>query len=179
MADTINSRFRLLRKRLDLTIAQMADVLGLSSSGISAIECGQRNVTDKHIRLLSSTYPRLNVEWLVSGNGDMFLPANQCHDDIGELCAKHGLDDMAAAMLRSYVGLDAMHRKMIHDWLVAWFDDYSGTRARRTGDGDDQAADDVPDSAQTDADADFARQIREARARRAAQLEAQDDDMAQ
>ena len=29
MADTINARFRALRKRLDLTIAQMADVLGL------------------------------------------------------------------------------------------------------------------------------------------------------
>ena len=54
MADTINARFRALRKRLDLTIAQMADVLGLSPSGISAIECAQRNVTDKHIRLLAS-----------------------------------------------------------------------------------------------------------------------------
>ena len=74
MADTINARFRALRKRLDLTIAQMADVLGLSPSGISAIECAQRNVTDKHIRLLASAYPRLNVEWLKSGEGDIFLP---------------------------------------------------------------------------------------------------------
>lgn len=175
MADTINARFRALRKRLDLTIAQMADVLGLSPSGISAIECAQRNVTDKHIRLLASAYPRLNVEWLKSGEGDIFLPEIDHTGSIDDLCAQYGLDSMAASMLRSYVQLDAEHRQMIHDWLMAWHDDYDRRKARTSG-GDGQTADDAaPSSADADPDADFKRQVLEGRARHEAYMAAQRD----
>ena len=132
MADTISARFRALRKRLDLTIAQMADVLGLSPSGISAIECAQRNVTDKHIRLLASAYPRLNVEWLKSGEGDMFLPDGGHGDELDELCRQFGLiGDFAASMLRAYVRLSDEHRQMILDWLTAAADDFERRPGRR------------------------------------------------
>lgn len=69
----INQRFRELREMLGKTQSEWADIMGLSRSGITAIESGQRNVTEKHIKLLAiepidGKY--INEDWLRSGNGD-------------------------------------------------------------------------------------------------------------
>ena len=50
-------------------------ILGISRPGVSDIESGRRNVTDKHIKLLcvepiQGKY--VNEEWLRTGQGEMF-----------------------------------------------------------------------------------------------------------
>jgi len=45
--------------------------IGLSKSGISSIESGSRNVTDKHIKLLVALF-NINEHWLRTGDGEMF-----------------------------------------------------------------------------------------------------------
>ena len=64
----------------------MADIMGLSRSGITEIEAGRRNVTEKHIKLLSieSIDGRyINEDWLRTGDGDPFrkLTRNQVITD--------------------------------------------------------------------------------------------------
>ena len=54
---------------------EWADIMGLSRSGIADIEAGRRNVTEKHIKLLSiepidGRY--INEDWLRTGDGDPF-----------------------------------------------------------------------------------------------------------
>lgn len=75
--DSINDRFRFLRESCDKNQTEWAEILGLSRSGVSEIEAGRRNVTDKHIKLLSVwTAPngkKINIEWLRNGTGDPFL----------------------------------------------------------------------------------------------------------
>ena len=73
----INQRFKQLRKEFNKTQAEWAKILGLSRSGIGEIEAGRRNVTDKHIKLLIAYDPKINEEWLNTGEGDMFKPVTR------------------------------------------------------------------------------------------------------
>lgn len=69
----MNERFKELRKALGLTQRELGKILGLSTSGVSEIEAGRRKVTDQHLIMLS-TYKKkiINIEWLRTGEGEMF-----------------------------------------------------------------------------------------------------------
>lgn len=174
---TANERMRILRKALNVNMSEFGASIGLSHSGVSNIESGQRNVTDKHIKLICIAYPQVNPDWLRTGEGDMFLPDGGHGDELDELCRQFGLmGDFAASTLRAYVRLSDEHRQMILDWLTAAADDFERRRKARTSGGDGQTADDAaPSSADPDPDADFKRQVLEGRARHEAYMAAQRD----
>lgn len=76
MIPDINQRFRELRKKCNKSQEEWANILGLSRSGIADIEAGRRNVTEKHIRLLSIESidgKYINEDWLRTGDGDPFI----------------------------------------------------------------------------------------------------------
>lgn len=86
MIPDINRRFRELRKICKKSQEEWADIMGLSRSGITEIEAGRRNVTEKHIRLLSIESidgKYINEDWLRTGDGDPFkkLTRNQVITD--------------------------------------------------------------------------------------------------
>ena len=75
MIPDINRRFRELRKMCKKSQEEWADIMGLSRSGIADIEAGRRNVTEKHIRLLSIESidgKYINEDWLRTGDGNPF-----------------------------------------------------------------------------------------------------------
>jgi transcriptional regulator with XRE-family HTH domain len=114
---TSNERFRALRKALGLNMQQMGDVLGISHSGISNIESGNRAVSEKHIRFLSLKYPQVNAEWLRSGKGDMFLdvePVNQ----IDQLCDDYGMGAWVRRFLHEYARLSESEKTFIDGFIV-------------------------------------------------------------
>lgn len=70
----INMRFRKIREDFGKTQTEWAKIIGLSRSGVTAIESGQRNVTEKHIKLLCSSSidgKYINEEYLRTGEGKM------------------------------------------------------------------------------------------------------------
>lgn len=86
MIPDINKRFRELRKICKKSQEEWADIMGLSRSGITEIEAGRRNVTEKHIKLLSIESidgKYINEDWLRTGDGDPFrkLTRNQIITD--------------------------------------------------------------------------------------------------
>ena len=86
MIPDINKRFRELRKTCKKSQEEWADIMGLSRSGIADIEAGRRNVTEKHIKLLSIESidgKYINEDWLRTGDGDPFkkLTRNQVITD--------------------------------------------------------------------------------------------------
>ena len=86
MIPDINRRFRELRKICKKSQEEWTDIMGLSRSGITEIEAGRRNVTEKHIKLLSIESidgKYINEDWLRTGDGDPFkkLTRNQVITD--------------------------------------------------------------------------------------------------
>ncbi len=72
--ETVNDRFKQLRKACHKTQDEFAEIFGLSRTGISEIESGRRKVTEKHLIMLSNWHERkVNIEWLRAGEGDMFI----------------------------------------------------------------------------------------------------------
>lgn len=74
----INVRFKKLRECCNKSQEEFGKVLGLSRSGISEIESGRRNVTDKHVVMLKNWKEfNVNEDWLLTGTGgddNMFIP---------------------------------------------------------------------------------------------------------
>lgn len=70
----MNERFKELRKALGLTQSEFGKILGLSTSGVSDIESGRRKVTEQHLIMLSNYKKKIiNIEWLRTGDGEMFV----------------------------------------------------------------------------------------------------------
>ena len=71
--ESINVRFKDLRKACNKTQEDMGHLLGLSRSGISEIESGRRSVTEQHLIMLKNWDEKpINIEWLRTGQGEMF-----------------------------------------------------------------------------------------------------------
>lgn len=115
--ETINTRFRQLRKKCDKTQAEWGKILGLSVSGISEIESGRRNVTEQHIIMLSNwTERHVNIDWLRYGGSedDMFKVEYET-DELSDFCSEisEGKDPFIADMLLKYKRLSPAHKKAI------------------------------------------------------------------
>lgn len=123
--NSINQRFRQLREELGKTQTEWADIIGLSRSGVTAIESGQRNVTEKHIKLLciepiQGKY--INENWLRTGDGEPFkeLPeedevaayvSDLLEDDEG-----NPLYDIIKEIMHTYSELTPKSQEVIRDF---------------------------------------------------------------
>lgn len=126
--ETINERFRELRETCNKNQSEWAEILGLSRSGVSEIEAGRRNVTDKHIKLLSVWEGvggrQINEEWLRTGEGEMF---RQPSDEIGyyveDLLEYDGKGnpffDMIIEMMKTYHDLDDKSKTVVREYFRA------------------------------------------------------------
>lgn len=65
------SRIKEIRRTLKLNQNEFAEKIGLSQSSLAMIEVGKRNFSDKHIKLICSTF-NISENWLRTGNGNMF-----------------------------------------------------------------------------------------------------------
>ena len=127
MTSDINQRFRQLREELNKTQTEWADIMGLSRSGVTAIESGQRNVTEKHIKLLciepiQGKY--INEDWLRNGNGEMFKtrsPSEEVGYYVEDLLDYDGhgnpFYDMIIEMMKTYVELDEKSQAVIRNYF--------------------------------------------------------------
>ena len=73
---TENQRLKIVRRFLDKTQVEFASSIGLTQAGYSDIERGKNNVSGK-IKILLKREHRVNVSWLESGEGEMFLSAGE------------------------------------------------------------------------------------------------------
>ena len=119
--ETINDRFRELRKSCNKTQSEWADILGLSRSGIADIEAGRRNVTKKHVRSLElwdgCKDKAINIDWLRTGEGEMFLPVPE-EDEVASYVAElldpdNPFTDLIVQIMRTYSQLDSKSQEVL------------------------------------------------------------------
>jgi transcriptional regulator with XRE-family HTH domain len=68
---TVNERLAIARKTLKLTQRELADKISVASGFIAAMETGDRKVNPRIMKLISSMY-NVNLQWLETGEGEMF-----------------------------------------------------------------------------------------------------------
>ncbi len=129
--ETINDRFKQLRKACEKTQDEFAEIFGMTRSGICDIEKGRNNVTEKHLIMLSNWHERkVNIDWLRTGEGgpdNMFLHPEE-NDLVAQATALLGeKDQLFEALIVTYSKLNPDNRKILLDF----FKDLSETLAKK------------------------------------------------
>lgn len=122
---SINERFKSLRKACNKSQEEFGKVLGLSISGISDIERSKRNVTEQHLIMLSNWKERrVNIEWLRTGEGDMFrqpAPSDEVGYYVADLLDYDGegnpFYDIIIEMMKNYQELDEKSQAVIKEYI--------------------------------------------------------------
>lgn len=70
-AELMGKRVSTLRKNLKLTQTEFAKALSIGQQALSMIENGQRDLSEKNIKLICFSY-KVSYDWLVNGTGNMF-----------------------------------------------------------------------------------------------------------
>ena len=78
-----SENFRKIRKELDISAQKMADTMGVSRGAIVQYETGKRKPSYEFMEALYKFY-NVNLNWLVSSNGEMFMQAKETSDSIDE-----------------------------------------------------------------------------------------------
>ena len=119
--DAINMRFKELRKACHKNQIEFGKIMGLSSSGISEIEAGRRNVTEKHLVMLSNWDEyNVNIDWLRTGNGEMFLPTET--DALEMIRREYGLTDPQFKFVSNFLRLPENEKEIIFNFLSSVFE---------------------------------------------------------
>ena len=74
-----------LRKSLGMSQEKFAKEIGLTKNFISLVETGQRNLSTQSIKLICQLF-NVDVEWLETGNGEMFIQKTE-NEKIAEFLA--------------------------------------------------------------------------------------------
>lgn len=129
--ETINERFKQLRKACGKTQDDFAEIFGMTRSGICDIEKGRNNVTEKHLIMLSNWRERkVNIEWLRTGDGgseNMFLPPEE-NDLVAQAAALLGeKDQLFESLVITYSKLTPQNKEV----LLNFFKDFSDTLIKK------------------------------------------------
>lgn len=122
--NTINERFKILRKACNMNQEEWGNILGITRPGVSDIESGRRNVTDKHIKLLcveSVQGKYISEDWLRNEEGEMFITIPE-EDEMAayveDLLADDGeneLYNIIKAIMRTYNELSPKSQEVLRD----------------------------------------------------------------
>ena len=122
---TANERLRFVREELSLSQAEFGEIIGLSRSGVSEIEAGRRNVTEKHIKMLTiqpvdGKY--INEEWLRSGEGTPFKKLSKEEEiasyveDLLSDGTENPLYEIILDIMRTYSELTPKSQEVLRDF---------------------------------------------------------------
>lgn len=89
IASEIGKRLRTVRKKLKLTIIEFAEKMGVFFTQYSRYEKGQDFLVSNLYRI-KKAIPNLNIDWLVSGEGEMFIDVPHVPSEMLEESEKRG-----------------------------------------------------------------------------------------
>lgn len=69
----IGKRLNEFRKKINLSQIELSNSLDIPQSSLSEMEKGRKNISYNTIISLLSNYYNLNIDWLLTGRGDMFI----------------------------------------------------------------------------------------------------------
>lgn len=115
-AELIGKRVSVLRKTLKLTQTEFAKVLSIGQQALSMIENGQRDLSEKNIKLICFSY-KVSYDWLVNGIGDMFQSDDSDAQAIVD-SVMTGNNEFAKKILVKFAKLSDEHWKQLQEILT-------------------------------------------------------------
>ena len=110
----INDRLIELRKELGLNQKDFGKRISIVKSGVSNMENGIRNVSDRTIKMICQEF-NVNEEWLRIGEGDMFETASN-FEEFFAMNYKH-LDELDRKIITEYIKLSPERRSVIKEFI--------------------------------------------------------------
>ena len=111
---TQGERVREIRKSLNMTLDKFGEKLGVKKAAISAIENGNRNITDQMIKSICREY-NVNYNYIMYGTGEKFNDLPQTILD--ELCAQYDLDELDRQIVDIYISLPKQLRDSVKEHI--------------------------------------------------------------
>lgn len=106
-------RFKKVREYYNLSMSAFGDRIGLSASGVSAIEYGTRSLSEKHIKLIHAAFPEINEEWLRSGAGEMKVNSEKTL--MQALAKTYNLSSLECDIIQAFLNMDPAQQKVFLD----------------------------------------------------------------
>jgi transcriptional regulator with XRE-family HTH domain len=79
------NRLKKLRKALGKTQVQFAEEVDATQALISAIEHGNRNISNKMVQAIMLAYPNINMDWLLNGRGNIIIDPEAAKPQTGAI----------------------------------------------------------------------------------------------
>ena len=121
----MRERIIALREHFGLTQSEFGKRIGLTNSGVSNIEQGLREVSERHILLILSAFPQVSEAWLRDGEGPMFAAKEPTPLD--EIIRRYDFDALTARMLRTFHHLSPDQQAAVleyaHSLILSILDD--------------------------------------------------------
>lgn len=114
-AELIGKRVSVLRKTLKLTQTEFAKALSIGQQALSMIENGQRDLSEKNIKLICFSY-KVSYDWLVNGNGEMFQDDGDAQAIVDSVMT--GDNEFAKKILVKFAKLSDEHWKQLQEILT-------------------------------------------------------------
>ena len=109
----MNQRIKDIRTDQGLSMQKFGDKIGISPSGVAALESGRNNPSEQTIRAICQEF-NVNRRWLETGEGNPYVPAEP-RDALAEEVAElmKGESPMAQSIIVSLL-------RMPREWWDAW-----------------------------------------------------------
>lgn len=110
----MNERIKELRKILNLTQNEFAAKLLLSQNFIAQVESGKKNISERTVADICREF-NINVEWLRTGEGDMFnIPEDEDTVIASELLEEDNpFYNIIKGIVKTYMELDEKSKQVL------------------------------------------------------------------
>lgn len=97
-------RFKCVREHYNLSMGAFGAKIGLSASGVSAIEYGTRAMSEKHIKLIHAAFPEISEEWLRSEKGEMIPKSEKTL--MQSLAEAYSLTELECDIIQAFLDME-------------------------------------------------------------------------
>lgn len=132
--ETIINRLERARQHLGMSINKFETVLGLSSNSFGAAVRKNRDMSTKVVQAFSEYFPNFNMEWIVTGNGEM-LKKNEINsfselNSVAERPSEYKKEDPFELLLKMYLDKESIKMKIeevVEEKMHSLEDDFEKT----------------------------------------------------
>lgn len=133
----MKSRIHAVRAQADLTMAEFAKRIGMTTSSISLFESGKATPSDRTVLSICREFG-VNERWLRTGEGEMFEQTRETVLD--RLAAEYSLDKEQVSVIENFLDLSPQERTLFLTQMRKVFGPAAAQQPPRRADVSDDVA---------------------------------------